>query len=627
MALITDAIDNKVATVDWLYNRLKTDGTGISNVEYTMNITIRVGNYSSSAKVTYVIADYVPSGTQTIIGITAPYYVYKVKSITNKTINANWTPAQLQQATVLWNKIIKLYLPANASVSTGSTSVKSAFKYYDDTGTIGQVLALSNLCTSTTTAAYIFSISIPSSGGIVPNGAIYFVNHSGVELGGNYIGGSKSTMFVDNNGDSIPNNVSKGVTYQQFDTLGGGSSSSKQCVTESGVASLIKENTIMPVIGTMYTTYKGPNNSSNNMVDYAKTTSSNTKIIPPWTTGLDMLTNNGVVNVWARSFLYTNSSNIFTKLGQISYNSFSNTGIVGTKARAYFGNVSYRIPRTSSTAGFFEPLNEGWVKEGIDYGCYNTGSISLDPNEIQPGDTVYFYDSFSNRKPYLNPAILSGVTSMSPYIEHQVIKIPIASDISNLYYHPTLYNTKLTSTGYIITNVGVAAGQYNSAKIPIVIVPSSIAVDTCGDTFITVTGAEVAKVSANKITTKLGIYKYAFDASGIKTELGGALPSDVMDAIINAISNATCWSKSGVNNFYTNYGTVASKFNITYSNTETDVSITLKNKAWILDNTNSLSTVVTIYIKDIDLPNFRIGFSRTYSSTTLYSEIATVSVG
>lgn len=636
MALITDAIDNKVATVDWLYNRLKTDGTGISNVEYTMNISIKVGNYSSSvAKVTYVMVDYVPYtyNVQAIIGITAPYYVYKVKSITNGIINPNWTAAQIQQATDLWNKIIKLYLPTNVSVSTGSTSVKSAFKYYDEPSggdvTIGQYKALSNLCTTTSTAAYISSISIPTSGGIVSNGAIYFVNHSGVELGGNYIGGSKSTMFVDNNGNSIPNTESRGITYQQLDTLGGGVSSSKQCVTESGVASLIKENTIMPVIGTMYTTYKGPG-GSNNMVDYAKSTASNTKIIPPWTTGLDMLmgVNGDPVYVHAQSFLYTNSSNIFTKLEQIPYNSFSDTGIVGTTARAYFGNVSYKIPRIADTAELFEPLNEGWVNEGIDYMCYNTGGISLYPNEIQSGDTVYFYDSFSNRKPYLNPAILSGVTPAPPYIEHQVIKIPIASDISNLYYHPTLYNTKLTSTGYTIPNVGLAAGRYNSARIPIVIVPSSIAVNTCGSAALSFTAGTLALITipANRITTKLGIYKYAFDASGTKTGLDGALPSDVMDTIVNAISNAPCWYKSSTSSYYSSFGTVAEKFSITYSNTRTDVSITLKNKSWSVAYGTNTSGFFDVYIKTIDLPNFRIGFSSTYSSTTSYSKIADVSV-
>ena len=635
MALITDAIDNKVATVDWLYNRLKTDGTGISNVEYTMNITIRVGNYSSTAKVTYVMDNYVSSGAA-FVGLIPPYYVYKVKSITNKTINANWTTAQMQQATDLWNKIIRLYLPTNASVSTGSTSVKSAFKYYElstGTGTAvigGQYKALSNLCTTTSTAAYISSISIPISGGIVSNGAIYFVNHSGVELGDNYIGGSESTMFVDNNGNSIPNTESRGITYQQFDTLGGGVSSSKQCVTESGVASLIKENTIMPVIGTMYTTYKGPG-GSNNMVDYAKTTASNIKIIPPWPTGLDMLmgANGAPVHVQARSFLYTNSSNIFTKLDQIPYNSFSDTGIVGTTARAYFGNVFYEIPRIADTAGLFEPLNEGWVNEGIDYMCHNTGSISLYPNEIQSGDVVHFYDSFINRKPYLNPAILSGVTPESPYIEHQVIKIPIASDISNLYYHPTLYNTKLTSTGYTITNTNIVPSKYSSARIPIVIVPSSIAVNTCGSAAVTITGLQAATLSANKITTKLGIYKYAFDASGTKTGLNGVLPSDVMGAIVNAISNATCWSKIGTIN-YTSYGKVSDRFSITYSNTSTDISITLKNKAWAITNTNTNTnnqlSSFSVHIKDIDLPNFRIGFSSTYSSTTSYSEIATVSI-
>lgn len=619
MALITDAIDNKVATVSWLYDRMKVDGLSISKTNYIFNIGFKFKTTTASGRVTYTMSGKTKASLN---GTITDVFVFKATAATKLSDNTTDT-----SVLYLWNDMLELYVKESDISTLYSANVTAA--------TIQSIVWIASLgCTirnkmsSGSNIAYISAFSVYSKSVIGP---LYYINHSGVEAGQNYIGGAKTAMFKNSAGVEIPNDSKKGITNAEL--LGHPTNGTTKCVTENSAAqNIILDNIIYPVLGMgMFSSMNGAGTGT--YLYYSSKNSTRTKIIPPWTYGLEVLASpDSTIHAGVVGFLYNNSSNLFTSLERIPYGNFTNTNLPGVVGRAYFNDIHYQVkmPAISVMHSLFEvPLTDDTIRgEGGDYQCWSAIGLGVSLSEliINSENYVEFCDDFM-RTPYLCPSILTGISTNKLY--RHIVKYPTVSDIKELYYHPTLYNTKLYNAGYSLW-----AANANFTGVPIVIVPSGI---YCSSPFASsaTVGSTSLTFSLSGLMSKLEICNYAYSVDEVEPIDYKTIPAKVFNALLAAIKGATLTITYYKNNGTTtsNTGGLSSYFTVTGTN-----SGGLSGVYFTLTGTKSISigtdvNRIEFFLNGISrtsysevLDKFLLGFGQTYRSNDIRIQIGGIMV-
>jgi hypothetical protein len=618
MALITDAIDNKVATVSWLYDRMKVDGLSISKTNYIFNIGFKFNTTTASGRVTYTMSGKTKASLNMAM---TDVFVFKATAATK--LSDNTTDASVSY---LWNDMLELYVKESDISTLYSANVTAA--------TIQSIVWIASLgCTirskmsSGTNIAYISAFSVYSKSVIDP---LYYINHSGVEAGQNYIGGAKTAMFKNSAGVEIPNDSKKGITNAEL--LGHPTNGTTKCVTENSVAqNIILDNIIYPVLGQgMFSSMNGTGTGTS--LYYSSKNSTRTKIIPPWTYGIEVLVNpESHIYAHVAGFLYNNSSDLFTSLECIPYGNFTNTNLQGV-GRAYFNDIHYQVKMpVNTTMGslFTVPSTDDTIRgEGGDYQCWYAAGLSVSMSKliINSENYVEFCDDFM-RTPYLCPSILTGISTDKLY--RHTVKYPTVSDIKELYYHPTLYNTKLYNAGYSLW-----AADANFTGVPIVIVPSGI---YCSSPFgsSTTGGSTNLTFSLSGLRSKLEICNYAYSVDEVEPIDYTTIPANVFNILLASIKEATLTIKYYKNNGTTtsNTGDLSSYFTVTGTNSGglSGVQFTLsgKNSISIGTDVNRIEFFLngisrTSYSEVLD--KFLLGFGHTYRRNDIRIQIGSIMV-
>ncbi len=524
MALITDAIDNKVATVDWVCDRLVTDGYGVQGKQLVFNVGIKYGSYTATANVTYTLAGRVSSNTT--LGNYPGYFRFNATSISSISNLSALSPQP--GALELWKALTTLYISyANYSMllTSNAANVPDIMciipqDYIDD---LYVTYTVRNVMTIQTGKAYLSAFNLTK----VTNTSDQFlyVNHSGCELGENYIGGSKGSMFIASNGNPIPNNFTKCITDNEYGFYDSGDGTKTLLQTE--VRDSIIDNFIYPVFGSLYVSKTSYSSGTKKVYGLLN---DSLKIIPPYISGVGLYNGSSVISV-QQSFLCSNSTTLFDKLASIPYEPASMT------TRAYFGNIHYGIKRASSTSpGFFTiPVYNNNLYFNI--GFVKNGTFIIAPDAFEIGEKLTFFDMF-NRTPYLNPAILTDIAPTNTnYVERHVVKYPTIGQVYSKYYHPTLVNSTLSSLGWTFSSFE----NVNKLSVPIIVVPSTIYTDDYSISSQTVNKDQYISTSFNFTTfdpIRISIYDFAYGIGVANKTYGAGVSQSTIDYIISALNKS-----------------------------------------------------------------------------------------
>lgn len=643
MALITDAIDNKVATVDWVCNRLTTDGYAVQGKQLVFNVSIKYGSYTATANATYTLVGRVDSNTT--IGNYPNYFIFKVTSVSQ--ISNQATLVNKPGAVELWKDLTTLYVSYDnypKLLTSNSANVPDILCIKPNNYWKGQTwltCSVRNIMTSQSNKAY---LSVFNLRAVTDTSDLHlYVNHSGCELGENYIGGSKGIMFTTSAGNSIPNDSTKCILDNEYRFYDGINSNKTLLQTE--VRDSIIDNFIYPVFGSLYSSKTSY--SSGNLKIYGLLSDSNLKIIPPYISGTSLYNGSSVISV-KQSFLCSNSTTLFNNLASIPYEPTSMT------TRAYFGNIHYGIKRNKDTSPIFfgAPSDDGSLSYTTGFG--KDGRFTILPDAFTPGEKISFFDDF-NRRPYLNPSILTGIAPTSAnYVERHVVQYPTIGQVYSKYYHPTLVNNTLSSLGWTVSSYALG---YN-LSVPIIVVPSTIYTDDYSISSTTVDKDQYSSTSFNFNTfepIEIWIYDFAYGIGVADRTYGAGVSQGTIDYIISALNKSKilvqtyqgggspsktetfnlsdCFTLSanvlGGNLYYSRVIlTPKSKFySVNYGGyTYTDVDIVIDGSTVSLDSTYFLTGAVTTSYRttnsNIKVANFYVAWTGTPSgSATAVSEM------
>ena len=529
MALITDAIDNKVATVDWVYNRLTTDGYAVQGKQLVFNVGIKYGLYTASANVTYTLAGRTANTLASLLKY-PDHFIFNATSISLK-YNVDML-ADKSGALALWNALTTLYIsPDDYSMLLTSNSANVPDMVYIYPGDYETGLYISYTVrmamTVQTNKAYISAFNLSKV--TDTSDLLLYVNHSGCELGGNYIGGSKGPMFIHSNGDPLPNNFTKCISDNEYGFYDSGDGTKTLLQTE--VRDSIIDNFIYPVFGSLYSNKTSYTNGTKKT--YGVLNDSSLKIIPPYISGASLY-NGGTITV-GQSFLCSNSTTLFNSLASIPYEPTSMT------TRAYFGNIHYGIKRPVYPSYAFFVIPEYNNDISYDQGFYKNGEFIIDT--FIPGEKITFNDSF-NRSPYLNPSILTGMAPTNAnYVERHVVQYPTIAKVYSKYYHPTLVNSTLSSLGWTVP--AVVNGDVLS--VPIIVVPSTIYTDDYSISMQTVNKDEYSWTSFNFNSFEpiyISIYDFAYGVGVTNKTYGDGVSQTLLNHIKDALEGSNMLIKT-----------------------------------------------------------------------------------
>ena len=622
MALITDAIDNKVATVDWVCDRLTTNGYGIPLKKLIFDIEFKYNSLTVSARVTYECA------ARALCNNIGQALKFIPTSCTKAMINNSLTDPYVLY---LWNDLCEIFIPVanyDSIIVANKTQVPELIyfepEYYSNGGgfLISQIKQyMSPIRGKTYISKFELYDVIDSSENLL------YVTHSGIELGENYIGGSKGPIFETADGTPIQNDSKKCILGNEF-----GFVDNNKALLETDIRDYIKDNIIYPIIGDMYI------GDSTTRVNYA-TINQDVRIRPPHFSGIGLYEGNTVAT-WNHSFLCTNSTALFVNLPSILYE----PEFPGQ--RAYFGDIHYGIKATPDPN-----MLTLWGVPDPDPSIEYTGGFKLKPNGsmvsvlpeyLNVGNQLKFFDNYS-RTPYLNPSILIGVAPTNAnYVERHVVKYPTPNilvfgrKLYERYYHPTLTQTRLADLGLISIP---ASYLTNVLPVPIIVVPSTIYVNNYAhsvDSTDCNNGAISVSFSIFKnIKLRIYDYAYAYDSpKGHSTSLKSSTGTAIQSAIENSkvLIETYYGSGSGTPNKTAEYK-LSNLFTVSFTN-GTSPYFTLTGKtgsSLTAEYKNQTYTRIKIKIigntVDLDKKYFLFGpFGTTYKTESSDMQIASYEV-
>lgn len=622
MALITDAIDNKVATVDWVCDRLTTNGYGIPLKKLIFDIGFKYNSLTVSARVTY---ECVARALYNNIGQALKFIP---TGMTNATINNSLTDVY---AGYLWNDLCSIFIPTanyDSILVANKAQVPGLIyfnpEYYSNGGTFlpSQIKQyMSPISGKTYISKFELYDVIDSSENLL------YVTHSGVELGENYIGGSKGPMFTTSAGYFISNDSKKCILGNEF-----GFGDDNKALLETDIRDYIKDNIIYPIMGDMYI------GNSTTRVNYA-TINQDVRIRPPYFSGIGLYEGNAVATM-RQSFLCSNSTALFVNLPTILYEPEI------PSQRAYFGDIHYGIkatPQVSPLTLWSIPTPDPSIEYMSGFKLSPAGSmVTIQPEYLDVGDRLKFFDNYQ-RTPYLNPSILTDIAPTNAnYVERQVVKYPtpntsvFGQGLYERYYHPTLTQTRLADLGLISGSISPFQTDF---PIPIIVVPSTIYVSNYAqdnDSMDYSYGSIVVSFSIFK-GIKLQIYDYAYAYGSPKehsTSLRASTGADIQRAIENSkiLIETYYGSNSGTPNETSEYK-LSNLFTVSFTNgtspyftltgkTGSSLTAEYKNQAYTRIKIKIIGNTV-----NLDKKYFLFGpFGTTYKTESSDMQIASYEV-
>lgn len=560
-SVIKNPVENKVATINNVYNWLKPDYTTFNFpdkilITYTNKQTV---NTVSKTAMAFLIYECMGTANVIINGSSIPCWQMLLTDVNSYTQSHTKTSIEKDLSIIYLRNDYK-----GGDLAQNKYYVKLSATWNGLAATWHSGTELSNkgiTLNDSKQAAFIIKS---------------FINpvYSGIEHAGLYIEGSQGSIVT-----NYINTSKKGITNTEYSNIFGLSSSDgKKCILQSNIYEHIKDNNITVLVADRMEPY----NSGSN-VNYT-TPNGNVfpRVFPLHMSGLDAIVGKTI------DFTY----NKIKFIGEIGPGLTSGYNNVNYETGNYrFGNVHFKTGRgrvgnngnNTGNQGQFKKYQVDRPKElcGCIYRGNNVSPVgcpvpivdapekdsdgSIIAPKLSVSDSIYF--GFYNSKPYLSPAIIkTGNTTSTVY--NNILTYPSAEFARKVYRHPTLKNTLLNNIdGYEINND--AKGH---AIIPIVEVPSGLNAEDCyvnktdfggqGDSYFDVyamcrTGStSVRRVSIVFVYTTiyLHFYKYAYGTNDLIKIKYSDYSTKEWNTILEYIrNNTTCYAvvslSSGTNDF------------------------------------------------------------------------------
>lgn len=551
-SVIKNPIENKVATINEVYNWLKPDYTTFNfpdkiSITYTYKRTI-----NTVPKTTMAFLIYECMGTANVIinGSTIPCWQMMLTGVNS------YTSSDTQIS--IENDLSIIYLQNDykkGDLTQNKYYVKLSAAWNGLSATWHHGTELSN-------KGITFNDSKNTANFIIKS----FINpvYSGIEHAGLYIEGSQGSIVTNH-----INISKKGITNSEYSNIFGLSSNDdKKCVLQNNIYEHIKDNNITVLVGHSMEPY-----NSSSEVHYTTPYNNSVfpRVYPLHMSGLDAIVGKTI------DFMYHNIKFI-GEIGPGLTNGYKNIEYETGNYR--FGNVHFKTGRgrvgnngnNTGNQGKFKKYQVERPKELC--GCVYRGNNiwpagcpvpivgapekdsdgSIIAPKLSISDNIYF--GFYNSKPYISPAIIkTGNTTSTVY--NNILKYPTAEFARKVYRHPTLKNTLLNNIdGYEITND--AKGH---AIIPIVEVPSGLNAENCyvnktnfggeGNSYFDVfamretqdSGIRYVSIVNASTTIYLHFYKYAYGTNDLIKIKYNDYSRDEWNTILEYIrNNTTCYA-------------------------------------------------------------------------------------
>lgn len=432
-SIITNPVENKVATINNVYNWLK---PRYEKYNYPWKVLLKI-TYpnskaaTSSATLTYQFDSFTSTknGTHLVLRLTSITGT-SLQAIYNndlgKDLSTLYFPVVLSNSRLNWENMN--YYEFFASSSNSYNLVGNAYHTLDKLSTLNVV----------------FEYDVH-----LLKGAKYICEYSGMEFANLYIDQTEGSLVP-----GYENSSKKGLTESEYSSIFKISSTNTKCITHDEIDPRIYDQVYTLVYGDVY--------RNGTLTNYVQNRyDGSIKIFPPRLSGIDVIL--GKTQTIGARFLGIIGSGS-GKLGDIEIG-YGNTGgfnniiIRNREGRMRFSNSSYGF-------NIYEFNSES---EGMGHMLSPSGSTDL---TVKYGDHIYF-DNDPLCKPYLCPAIRKG-DNIGNKFYNSIVEYAKYTDAINWYYHPTLQNTKLNSVSGLDDSQKIQEDSIGNAIIPIMMVPSGL---------------------------------------------------------------------------------------------------------------------------------------------------------
>ena len=473
-SIITNPVENKVATISDVYNWLK-PRYEICNYPRLVLLDITYPNSvgtTSEATLTYKFDSFMERNNAT-------YLVLRLTSITGTSLKAIYNSG-------LGKDLSTLYFPVILSTTSANWQNMIYYQFFaspsNSYNLVGGYYTLDQL----SDLNVIFKYDNHLLGG-----AKYICDYSGMEFANLYIGQKEGSLVP-----GYGNSSKKGLTESEYSNIFEISSANTKCITHDEISPRIYDQVYTLVCGDVYrngskTSYF-PNRHDGDL-----------KIYPPCLSGTDAFLGK-TQTIGARLLGIIGSGS--GKLGGSSIPYSPTAGFNNIIIRNNEGRM--RLNTTSYGFSLYEANSES---EGYGYLNSPTGSTDL---TVKYGDHIYF-DNDPLCKPYLCPAIRKR-DNIGNEFYNSIVKYATYQEAVDWYYHPTLRSTKLNDVNGLDNSQKIQKDSRGNAITPIVMVHSGLGISTLegADQFRVFFGAGSDMLDIQSQTAgQLRLYKYAYRSS------------------------------------------------------------------------------------------------------------------
>lgn len=498
-SIITNPVENKVATINDVYNWLKPRYERCNYPQWVkFNITYpnSVGT-TSEATLTYKSDSFMERNNAT-------YLVLRLTSITGTSLKAIYNNG-------LGKDLSTLYFPVILSTTSANWQNMIYYQFFaspsNSYNLVGGYYTLDQLSALNVIFKYDSHLL---------QGAKYICDYSGMEFANLYIGQKEGSLVP-----GYGNSSKKGLTESEYSNIFEISSANTKCITHDEISPRIYDQVYTLVYGDVYrngskTSYF-PNRHDGDL-----------KIYPPCLSGTDAFL--GKTQTIGARFLGIIGSGS-GKLGDIAIGYGNTGGFNNIIIRNYEGRMRF----SNSSYGFniYEFNSES---EGMGHMLSPSGSTDL---KVKYGDHIYF-DNDPLCKPYLCPAIREG-DNIGNKFYNSIVEYAKYTDAINWYYHPTLRTTKLKDVTGLDISQKIQEDSIGNAITPIVTVHSGLSTscDYSDNFYLGWDVGETTYYIYQQEVGKLHLYKYAYRSS---SSLDHQYTSnDLSQAEFNKIVNQLKW--------------------------------------------------------------------------------------